>query len=162
MHVPVSTTPSLNETDYNAVNFSLWKKLGRQILIKSNINNWLVCDPGNGSLVDWQDGDIICMIMKYVTNTCKETPAPSFFGPTFFIHSRYYHFDTLTENDWPVHDPCGKGEFNQLNGVAEPHGTFSSVSWWTLIVHRCVTFPVSGERNLWINSRKILHFLRVK
>ena len=122
MHVPVSTTPSLNETDYNAVNFSLWKKLGRQILIKSNINNWLVRDPGNGSLVDWQDGDINCMIIKYVTNTCKETPATSFFGPIFFIHSRYYHFDTLTEYDWPVHDPCGKGELNQLNGVAEPHG----------------------------------------
>ena len=56
MHVPVSTTPSLNETEYNAVNFSLWKKLGRQILIKSNTNNWLVCDPGNGRMVDWQDG----------------------------------------------------------------------------------------------------------
>ena len=38
-------------------------------------------------------------------------------------------------------------------------GTFSFVSWWTLIVHRCVTFPVSGERDLWINSRNILHFL---
>ena len=128
MHVPVSTTPSLNETDYNAVNFSLWKKLGRQILIKSNINNWLVCDPGNGSLVDWQDGDINCMIIKHVTNTCKETPAPSFFGsglgfgPIFFIHSRYYHFDTLTEYDWPVSDPCGKGELDQLNSVAEPRG----------------------------------------
>ena len=33
-------------------------------------------------------------------------------------------------------------------------GTFSSINWWTLIVHRCVTFPVSGERDLWINSRE--------
>ena len=40
--VPISTTPPLNETDYNAMNFSLWKQLGRQVLIKSNINNWLV------------------------------------------------------------------------------------------------------------------------
>ena len=127
MHVPVSTTPSLNETEYNAVNFSLWKKLGRQILIKSNTNNWLVCDPGNGRMVDWQDGrlagredwqdgDINCMIIKHVTNTCKETPAPSFFGsrigfgPIFFTHSCYYNFDTLTEYDRPVRDPCGKGE----------------------------------------------------
>ena len=39
MHVPISITPSLNETDYDAVNLSPWKKLGRQILIKSNINN---------------------------------------------------------------------------------------------------------------------------
>ena len=131
VQVPVSTTPPLNETDYNAVNFSLWKKLGRQILIKSNINNWLVCDPGNGSLVDWQYGDINCTIIKHVTNTCKDTPAPSVFdrfpgsGPIFFDYvffSFYYYFNTLTEYGWPVHDPCGKSEPNQLNGVAEPHG----------------------------------------
>lgn len=35
----ISTTAPLNETDYNAVNFSLWKELGRQVLIKSNTNN---------------------------------------------------------------------------------------------------------------------------
>ena len=43
---PISTTPPLNETDYNAMNFSQWKQLGRQVLIKTNINNWLVCHPG--------------------------------------------------------------------------------------------------------------------
>ena len=51
--VSVSTTPPLNETNYNAINFSLWKQLGRQFLIKSNINNWLLCHLGGGSLVDW-------------------------------------------------------------------------------------------------------------
>ena len=51
--VPVSTIPPLSETDYNAINISLWKQLGRQVLIKSNINNWLICDPVIGSLVDW-------------------------------------------------------------------------------------------------------------
>ena len=65
--VPISTTPPLNETDYNAMNFSLWKQLGRQVLIKSNINNWLVCHPGDGSLVDWQVGDVNCtMCLKQV------------------------------------------------------------------------------------------------
>ena len=83
---------------------------------------------GNGRVADWQDGDINCMIIKHVTNTCKETLAPSFFGsglgfgPIFFINSCYYKFDALTEYDWPVRDPCGKGELNQLNGVAEPRG----------------------------------------
>ena len=37
--VPISTTPPLSETDYNAMKFSLWKQLGKQVLIKSNINN---------------------------------------------------------------------------------------------------------------------------
>ena len=89
-----------------------------------------MCHPGNGSLVDWQYGDINCTIIKHVTNTCKDTPAPSFFGsglgsgPMFFIHAYglYYYFNTLTEYDWHVHDPCGQHALNQLNGVAEPHG----------------------------------------
>ena len=45
LDVPISTTPPLNETDYNVIKFSLWKQLGKQVLIKSNINNWLKCDP---------------------------------------------------------------------------------------------------------------------
>ena len=57
--VTIATTPPLNETDYNAMNFSLRKQLGRQVLIKSNIKNWLACHLGNGSLVDWQECDVI-------------------------------------------------------------------------------------------------------
>lgn len=53
-----STTPPLHETDHNAINFSLWKQLGSQVLVKSNINNWLVCHPKSGSLVLWQDGSV--------------------------------------------------------------------------------------------------------
>lgn len=64
VNVPISTTPPLNETNFNAMNFSLWKLLGRQILIKSNINNWLVCHPGTGSLVDWQEGEVSCKVVK--------------------------------------------------------------------------------------------------
>ena len=73
MHVPVSATPSLNETDYKTTDYNLTQeKLGRQILIKSNINNWLVCDPRNGSVVDWQEGDINCSIIKHVTSPSHE------------------------------------------------------------------------------------------
>ncbi|KAL9960235.1 hypothetical protein ACROYT_G033666 [Oculina patagonica] len=50
--VASSTTPPLNETDYNALIFSQSKQLSREILVKSNINNWLICNPGSGSLVD--------------------------------------------------------------------------------------------------------------
>ena len=58
VNVPISINPPLNETDYNAMSFSQWRQLGRQVLIKSNINNWLICDPGTGSLVDWQ-GEVL-------------------------------------------------------------------------------------------------------
>ena len=72
--VPIATTPPLNETDYNAMNFSLRKQLGRQVLIKRNIKNWLVCHPGNGSLVDWQEGDVI----KQVTDPIQGVVPLSF------------------------------------------------------------------------------------
>ncbi|KAJ7376712.1 hypothetical protein OS493_033336 [Desmophyllum pertusum] len=132
VNVPISTTPPLKETDYNAMNFSQWKQLGRQVLIKSNINNWLVCHPGTGSLVDWQEGDVSCQIVKHVTDTCKDKSAPSKFspspgyGPMFYtsryFNSTYYYFDGFTGNHWPTHDPCGKNQGNHVKNVVSPHG----------------------------------------
>lgn len=71
VNVPISTTPPSHETDYNAVKFSLWKQLGREFLVKSNVNNWVICSPYTGSLVEWQQGNIICKIVKHVTSTCS-------------------------------------------------------------------------------------------
>ena len=131
VNVPTSTTPPLNETDYNAMNFSLWKQLGRQVLIKSNINNWLVCYPGTGSLVDWHEGDVNCQIAKNVTDTCKGTPAPFKFspsrgyGPMLYLSGNwdtYYYFDGYKGNHWPTHDPCGTNKPNQVKNVVNPHG----------------------------------------
>ena len=131
--VPVSTTPPLNETDYNAINFSLWKQVGRQVLIKSNINNWLICHPGTGSLVDWQEGSVSCRIVKHVTDTCKSSAPPSLLvtsqtnsGPMFktslFKYDIYYFFDGYKGNHWPVHDPCGTNNENNLKNAQNPHG----------------------------------------
>ena len=126
--VRISTTPPLNETDYNAINFSQWKQLGRQILIKSNINNWLICYSGTGSLVDWRDGSISCHITKYVTDTCKGSVQPptvisrNAYGPRFVSAANYYFFDGYTGSHWPTHDPCGRNEGNHVKNVINPHG----------------------------------------
>ena len=126
--VAISTTPPLHETDYNAINFSLWKQLGSEVLVKSNINNWLVCHPKSGSLVLSQDGSVCCQIIKQVTDTCKDTKAPTKFswtghlGPMFHGTNYYYQFDGSTDQYFPTHDPCGNGEANQLKNVMDPHG----------------------------------------
>ena len=132
VNVPISTTPPLNETNFNAMNFSLWKLLGRQILIKSNINNWLVCRPETGSLVDWQEGEVSCKVVKHVTNTCTSALAPSKispskgYGPKLYRdsewYSLYYYFDGYTGKDWPSHDPCGTSKSNHLKNVVNPRG----------------------------------------
>ena len=105
--VPISTTPPLNETDYNAMDFSLWKQLGSEILIKSNIDNWWACSSlEGGSLVYWRQGRSFCSVVGNVTGTCLyenprmltvepgETCGPKFIetGGTF------YHFDGCTKN----------------------------------------------------------------
>ena len=129
----ISTTAPMNETDYNAMSFSLWKQLGRQFLIKSNINNWLLCHPGTGSLVDWQEGDVNCRIVKHVTNTCNDALPPSFLrfdiakGVTLCSNKNpysyiYYRFDSSDKSAWPVHDPCGKERDNHVKSVLNPHG----------------------------------------
>ena len=133
--VSISTTPSLHETDYNAINFSDWRQLGRQVLIKSNINNWLICDPGTGSLVDWKGGSVNCQLVKHVTSTCKNTSAPTDFiasnsnhlyGPMYHTSAIktgvYCYFDGSTRNNWPTHDPCGLNKENNLQNVVNPHG----------------------------------------
>lgn len=131
-NVPVSTTPPLSEKDFNALNFSLWKQIGQQILIKSNINNWLVCDPEIGNFVQWQDGSVRCRIVRQMTTTCQRTPAPSKFsrsvghGPLLYgtgeFSSTSYYFDGSTGSNWPTHDPCGSNGPNQLCGVKDPRG----------------------------------------
>ena len=131
VNVRVSTTPPLNETDYNAIEFSLWRELGEQVLIKSNINNMLVCHPGNGNLVKWEFGNVNCQVIKRVTDTCNGTSGPSRFvrvygyGPRFYSSAwniPYYYFDGYTGEDWPTHDPCGMGQPNHLKNVSDPHG----------------------------------------
>jgi len=137
VNVPTSTTPPLSETDYNAMDFSLWKQLGREVLIKSNINNWLVCQPGTGSLVDWQEGSVSCQIVKRVTDECLEAPAPSSVSPsarvsrcgpvflsTSFMVDAYYYFDGCKRRDWPINDLCGirSSQWHYMKNVENPHG----------------------------------------
>jgi len=128
--VPVSTTPPLNETDYNAIDFSLWKRLGSEILIKSNINNWWVCSPSGGSLVYWRQGNTDCVVVGNITGTCLYedtdllTLAPrETCGPKFRASGTFFHFDGCTKNGWPVHDPCGRDHENNLKNVINPHGS---------------------------------------
>ena len=128
-HVRVSTTVPLNETDYEATNFSLWRTIGKEFLIKSNINNWIACKEGTDSLVQMKPGLITCKLVKQVSMLCPGVVPNSFLlyyrGPNLWTgSSMYYFFDgsTISGGEWPVHDPCGRSQANQLKGVANPHG----------------------------------------
>ena len=61
-NVLISTTPPLNESSLGAVNWSLWKNIGEDFMIKSNINDWLVCQRNIGSIVTQNDGEMLDLV----------------------------------------------------------------------------------------------------
>ena len=124
--VRVSTTVPLSETHYEAMNFALWRTIGKENLIKSNINNWIACKEGTGSIVRQKAGSITCKLVKQVSNRCTGTVPKSLRmygpGPSLNGGNHYYYFDGDTRGSWPTHDPCGANQQNQLKNVANPHG----------------------------------------
>ena len=122
----VSTTVPLSETHYEAMNFALWRTIGREFLIKSNINNWIACKEGSGSLVKQKSGSLSCKLVKQVSKQCAGVVPKSITmhspGPYLSSSSLYYFFDGSTSGGVPTHDPCGRNQANQVNGVVNPHG----------------------------------------
>ena len=126
-NVPVSTTSPKKETDFNAMEFNRWRQIGNEVLIKSNINNWVSCSPGTGSLVLMKAGSFNCKVVKKITSKCSATEPSKFgtasYGPYFSTGtSLYYYFDGSRSGDWPTHDPCGTNKANHLKDVHNPHG----------------------------------------
>jgi hypothetical protein len=128
--VPQSTITPLSESSYSAMDFSLWKKIGNQILFKPSITNWIACLEGTGSLVHWKTGTVACRVVKAVTSICT-TVVPTkigfySFGPGLTIGdsvSRFYlGLVGKTSSNWPTHDPCGTNNANHLTNVPNPGG----------------------------------------
>ena len=125
-NTPVSTTVPLGETDYEAMNFVLWRTIGKEFLIKSNINNWIACKEGTGSLVQQKAGSVICKLVKQISKQCTGVLPTSLivnsYGMYISANDLYYYFDGNTGGHWPTHDPCGTNKPNQLTSVVNPHG----------------------------------------
>ncbi|XP_046856258.1 uncharacterized protein LOC124449380 isoform X2 [Xenia sp. Carnegie-2017] len=125
--VPVSTTPPLNESLNGAVDWNLWREIGNEFMVTSNINDWIVCQPKTGSLVTKKDGDISCQNIKNVAQACKNKSPSSIIwysvGPGLKSDSVYYLFEgSINPGWWPTHDPCGKAQKNQKKDVHNPRG----------------------------------------
>ena len=125
-NVRVSTTVPLSETHYEAMDFSLWRSIGKEFLIKSNINNWIACKEGSGSIVQQKAGSITCKLVKQVSDQCPGVVPKSVVlqGAGMYLSGStyYYYFDGNTGGSWPTHDPCGNNQENNLKGVPNPHG----------------------------------------
>ena len=126
----ISTTPPLNESSRGAVEWNIWKEIGEEFMVKSNINDWIVCQPSNGSIITKKEGPISCQNIKNVGTACsgvapeklKWCPRGLCLVRLVPAFSFYYLFNAGTDYYWPVHDPCGTGRPNQKKGVSNPGG----------------------------------------
>ena len=130
-NVPVSTTNPLCESSLGAVDWKLWKDIGQEFMVKSTINDWIVCQPNNGSIVVKKGGSIICKNIKNVATACSGI-APGYLqwrksGPVLQLtkgwENYYYRFEGDKDLRKPIHDPCGTSNAgNHKKGVALPGG----------------------------------------
>ena len=117
-NVPISTTPPLNESSLGAVDWDLWKNIGEEFMIKSNINDWLVCQPNIGSIVAKNEGSASCQNIKNVSAVCSDVEPNKInwlnVGPSLTAVKGFYFFDGHTASHYPY---CSK---------------FCSCNWTTL------------------------------
>ena len=125
-NVPISTTPPHNESSLGASNWTSWKDIGKEFMVKSNINDWIVCQPSGGSIVTKKTGPVSCQNIKNVATACSEVVPYKMawhrLGPSLRASSRYYFFDGDTRSSYPTHDPCGKLQENHKKGVSNSGG----------------------------------------
>jgi hypothetical protein len=126
--VEISNVAPLNETALGAMDFELWQNIGEEFLIKSNINDWIVCEPDGGSLVREVDGSLLCINIKNVATVCEGVEPyriswQSTCGPRIYASTSFYRFDGSKENCYPSHDPCNSGDTdNHKKNVLNPGG----------------------------------------
>ena len=112
--VNISETVPLSESSLGAINFTLWKDIGEEFIIKSNISNWFACKPeqDGGSIVQAKKGTLACRNIKSVVTTCSNnlTDEPikimwTGYGPRLDGKSVIVRFDGSTSEAIPTHNP---------------------------------------------------------
>ncbi|XP_048576863.1 LOW QUALITY PROTEIN: neurogenic locus notch homolog protein 1 [Nematostella vectensis] len=126
-----STTTPTSETNYGAMNDILLGDIGKEFLVKSNINNWISCIPQGGTLgPSWDHGPISCRIVKVIPGAkCSNVVPDNTNGDDcgFMLKrgsNKCIYWEGCSLHYWPIHDPCCNEQFNQdlLDAVSEPRG----------------------------------------
>ena len=92
---PISKSSPLSEDELGSMEYELWKEIGDNFMIKSTVNNWLVCSPDGGSLVNMVNGGISCNVTKVVVAGNCEDVTPNF-------NSNGRIFDSSENGEWDL------------------------------------------------------------
>ena len=125
--VPVSTSPPMNKTDFNALDFNLWKDIGSHFMVTSNVNHWISCSPGSGSLVATTSGSITCRNVKNVSENCLGWITAATYQSYLTLsgsispYTSHGNFYVFAGSKFKIaHDPCS--ESARIPGVLTPIG----------------------------------------
>ena len=159
--VPTSEKPPLKEYRKGAIEFRAWAQFGTEFLIKSNINHWIACKPGNGSLVYGVDGTLDCRNIKDVGTNCLgnvprriQTIAS---GIRIFGDRLFYFLDCSTTAGQCIHDPCGLGKTNHVKDVTNP-GSDLFIRWLHYICQNVQKKHFLDLRNMFVSQGNIGKF----
>ena len=139
-----STTP-LNESQFEAMDYKVWRMIGEEVLMKSNIVNWFACNPksgywSRGNIVTLARGPLNCRVLtdEILLEKCKDK-APAYMqysdrNPSLYLRGEgyveYFFYDLVFgDYSWSKGarvNSCGKGASNIANaykpGVSDPQG----------------------------------------
>ena len=79
-------------------------------MVQSNINSWITCSSGSGSLISPKEGSLNCEMVKPASNAAKLGCAKtvpnkitwSGYGPYLSASSLFYYWDGEKSGNWCV------------------------------------------------------------
>ena len=113
-NVQISQKTPTSRDDRGAMKFAFWALIGRQFMVRSNINDRVQCISDSGSLVEEKSGRVYCLLINdVVQNECALSSGLYVFDLKF-IHSytgpilapegsaHMYYWDGNTDAHWPI------------------------------------------------------------
>ncbi len=82
INVQISQTIPRDPKMHGAMEFALWERIGGNFLVRSNINNEIMCTPDIGSIVTTTAGKVSCSLVNDVVNKENCTDVPNYYGFT--------------------------------------------------------------------------------
>ena len=79
-------------------------------MVQSNINSWVACSSGSGSLISPKEGSLACEMVKPSSNAAKLGCAHTVpnkikwaaYGPYLSASSLFYYWDSESSGNWCV------------------------------------------------------------
>ncbi len=139
-NIQSSKTIPKDPQTHGAMEFELWVHIGNNFLVRSNINNEIMCTPVTGSIVNATVGSVSCSLVADIVQKENCTDVPDYYdftqyGPFLKKYRFMYYWNANKDVNWPTHDPCAQNGANHKLGVSNPGGQLYLMDYPTSCEH---------------------------